>query len=100
MKIKSTLLSLLLLTLSACASTATKSSEHLQLMDGSNLFIDDGNVIKITDKTGKTVSKSGVLELANGDFIYIRRDGTVTKIEENKPSHGHNSKSSSSGHSH
>jgi len=98
-RIKSISLLFLLLTLSACAST-TKSNGSLQLMDGFNLFTNNGKLVKITDKTGNIVSKRGMLELANGDFIYIRRDGTVTKIEENKPSHEHNSKSSSSAHSH
>ena len=101
MKIKLISLSLLLITLSACASTATKSNDPIQLMDGSNLFIDNGKAVKITDKTGETVSikKGGMLELANGDYIYIRLDGTVKKLGESKSSHGHSSKSSS-GHSH
>ncbi|MFK5948302.1 MAG: hypothetical protein QM500_05995 [Methylococcales bacterium] len=101
MKLKLIALSLLLTTLSACASTATKHNEPLRLMDGSNLFIDNGRVIKIADKTGSTVDipKGKMLELANGDFLYIRRDGTVKEIEESKSSHGDSSKSSS-GHSH
>jgi hypothetical protein len=101
MKIKSISLLLLLITLSACASNATKSNEPIQLMDGSNLFIDKGKAVKITDKTGETVSikKGGMLELANGDYIYIQRDGSVKKMGGSKSSHGHNSKSSS-GHSH
>jgi ABC-type Fe3+-hydroxamate transport system substrate-binding protein len=101
MKIKSILFLLLLITLSACASNTTKSNEPIQLMDGSNLFIVKGKVVKITDKTGATVEiQTGRMqELANGDYIYIRRDGTVSKMGESKSSHGHSSKSSS-GHSH
>ncbi len=102
MKIKLISISVLLVTLSACASTAKNSSESLHLMDGSNLVIDNGKVVKITDKTGETVDiqKGKMQELANGDFIYIRRDGTINKIGESKSSRGHNSSSSSSGHSH
>ena len=101
-KIKLISLSLLLIILSACASTATSNSESLRLMDGSNLFIDNGKVVKITDKKGASVDiqKAKMHELANGDYIYIRRDGTVNKIEASKSSHGHKSESSSSGHSH
>jgi hypothetical protein len=101
MKIKLIALSLLLTTLSACVSTTTKNSEPLRLMDGSSLFIDNGKVVKITDKTGVAVDiqKGKMQELANGDYIYIRRDGTVKKMGESKSSHGHSSKSSS-GHSH
>ncbi len=102
MKLKLIALSLLLTTLSACVSTATKHNEPLRLMNGSNLFIDNGRVIKITDKTGATVDvqKGKMQELANGDFLYIRRDGTVRKIEESKSSYDHSSKSNSNGHSH
>ncbi len=101
MKTKLISISLLLVTLSACVSTATKNSESLRLMDGSNLVTDNGKVVKITNKIGETISikKGGMLELANGDYIYIRQDGTVKKMEINKSSHGHSSKSSS-GHSH
>ena len=101
MKIKLISLSILLITLSACVSTASKSNKSLQLMNGSNLFIDNGKVVKITDKTGASVDiqKGRMQELANGDYIYIRLDGTVKKMGESKSSHGHGSKSSS-GHSH
>ncbi len=101
MKIKLITLSLLLVTLSACVSTATKSNKSLPLINGSNLFIDNGKVVKITDKTGATVDikKGRVLELANGEYIYIRRDGSVDRMGESKSSDGHSSKSSS-GHSH
>ncbi len=96
MNIKLTLLSLLLITLSACALTSTKSNESLQLIDGSNLLISNGIVTKITDKTGETVSikKGAMMELTNGDYIYIRQDGTVKKIEIDDPSSSH------AGHSH
>jgi hypothetical protein len=101
MKIKLIALSLLITTLSACVSTSTKSGESLQLMNGSVLVIDNGKAVEITDKTGSTVNiqKGKMQELANGDYIYIRRDGTVSKMGESKSSHGHSSKSSS-GHSH
>ncbi len=101
MKPKLIALSLLLTTLSACVSTTTKHNEPLRLMDGSNLFIDNGKVIKITDKTGATVDiqKGKMQELANGDFLYIRRDGTVRKIEESKSSHSYGSNSNNN-HSH
>jgi hypothetical protein len=70
-------------------------------MDGSNLVIDNGKVVEMTDKAGQPVSivKRRMVELANGDFIYIRKDGSVNKLKANNNSHGHNSKSSS-GHSH
>ncbi len=92
----------MLITLSACASTSTKNDDSLQLMDGSNLFIDNGKVVKITDKTGKPISieKRRMLELANGDFIYIRKDGSINKLKTSNNSDGHNSKSSTGGHSH
>jgi hypothetical protein len=95
-KIKLTALSLLLVLLSACAFTATKKNETLQLMDGSNLVIKNNKVVKITDKTGEIVSikKGAMLELTNGNYIYIRLDGTVKKIEINDSSSSHG------GHSH
>ncbi len=100
MKLKIIVLSLLLTTLSACVSTPTKSNESLRLMDGSMVIIDNGKLVEIFDKTGAVASKrSGMMELANGDFIYIKRDGTVNEIKSNNSSDGHNSKSSS-GHSH
>jgi len=96
MKIQLILLPLLLVTLSACALTAQKSNESLQLMDGSNLVIENSQVVKITDKTGEMVSikKGAMIELATGDYIYIRLDGTVKKIKINESSNNH------SGHSH
>jgi len=96
MKINLISLSILLITLSACASTAIKSNGSVQLIDGSNLFIDNGKAVKITDKTGETVSikKGAMMELTNGDYIYIRQDGTVKKIEIDDPSSSH------AGHSH
>ncbi len=102
---KTIILSLLLTTLSACVSTTTKDSESLRLMDGSKVIIDNGKLVDIIDKTGEISSKnSGMMELANGDFIYIKRDGTVNKLESSSSSHGHNSKSnnnsSGGGHSH
>ena len=102
MKIKSILLSVLLATLSACTSTATNSSEPLHLIDGSNLVIDNDIAVKIIDKTGAAINieKSRMYELANGNYIYIRRDGTVNRIGESNSSHRKNSKSSNSGHSH
>jgi len=103
MKIKLITLIIMLITLTACVSTSMKSSESLLLRDGSNLFIDNGKVVKITDKTGAIIEiqRGKMQELANGDFIYIRRDGTVNSIGTSKSSHGHNSKSTkSSEHSH
>lgn len=102
MKLKSIALSLLLITLSGCAGTATKSNEVLQLEGGSKLIVDNGTAVQLIDKSGATLSveKSRMMELSNGDFIYIRKDGTVNKLEKsNDSSQGHSSKSSS-GHSH
>ncbi len=79
-----------------------KSNKPLHLMDGSTLFIDNNKVVKMTDKTGVTVDlqKGKMQELANGGFIYIRRNGTINKIGESKSSHRNNSSNSNSGHSH
>ncbi len=101
MKIKTITFLLILVTLPACVFTATKSSESLRLMDGSNLFIDNDKVVKFTDKAGATIEiqKGKMHELASGEFIYIRRDGTVNKIGGGESSHGHSSQKSSS-HNH
>lgn len=101
MKIKSIAISLMLIALTACASNAIKRDGTLKLMDGSSLVVDNGKVVKMIDKTGAVgdIKKGGMLELANGDIIYIRQDGTVDKMEESESSHGHHS-NSSSGHSH
>jgi hypothetical protein len=57
--------------------------------------------VEITDKTGQPVSivKRRMVELANEDFIYIRKDGSVNKLKTSNNSDGHNS-TGSTGHSH
>ncbi len=105
MKIKLTLISLLLSLLSACASTAP-SQESLHLMDGSSLYIDSGKVVKMTDKTGAVVEikKGKAWALEEGGYVYIRQDDTIKKIGESSSAHGHGSQKSSGGggggHSH
>jgi hypothetical protein len=51
---KTILISLFFVAISACVST--KSNESLQLMDGSYLFIDEGKAVRITDNTGEAVA--------------------------------------------
>ena len=99
MKIKSIVLLLLLVAISACASMKTK--ESIQLMDGSTLFISGGKAVRIVDSTGKTVAveKGAMVERADGSVIYIRPDGEVKNLKSGGHSNTHNSKSSS-GHSH
>ncbi len=95
MKIKIFALSLLLVTVAGCASITPIRSQSLRLINGSNIIIENGKAIKITDKSGTPVTvKKGMLSLANGDFIYIRQDGTVKITEMNNSPHTHNSNSS------
>jgi len=96
MQLKSIFLPLLLITLSACALTPQKSNESLQLMDGSTLVIENNYVIKMTDNTGEIISikKGAMIELNTGNYLYIRLDGTVQKININNASNNHH------GHSH
>ncbi len=88
MKLKSIFVLLLLISLSACTLTPQKSNESLQLMDGSTLVIKNNHVIKMTDKTGEIVSikKGAMMELNTGNYIYIRLDGTVKRININDTS--------------
>ena len=91
MKITIFALSLLLVTLAGCASITLVKNQYLRLSDGSHIIIENGKAIKITDKTGAMVTvKKGMLSLANGDFIYIRQDGTVKITEMNNSPHTHN----------
>ncbi|MDQ7089123.1 MAG: hypothetical protein Q9M50_00520 [Methylococcales bacterium] len=90
MKIKLISLIFLLFVMTSCA-TITRENKPLKLKDGSSVFIENEQVIKIIDKTGKIVSieKGVMLELVNGNFIYIRRDGKVNNLKTPKPSKGH-----------
>jgi hypothetical protein len=98
-KIKIIVLSLLLITIAGCASIAPVRNKSLRLTDGSNIIIENGKAIKITDKTGATVAvKKGMMVLANGDFIYIRQNGTVKITEMNNSAHTHNSNNSDNDH--
>jgi hypothetical protein len=97
---KTILISLFFAAISACAST--KSNESLQLMDGSSLFIHEGKAVRLTNKAGEAVAvkKGAMLELENGNYIYINQDKSVNKINTDNNSHAHDTNSSSSGHSH
>ncbi len=100
---KSILIPFMLLTVVACASSnpALKNNESVQLMDGSYLYIEGGKAVRIADSTGEPVAvkKGAMMELANGDFVYVKRDGSVNKIETDSHAHKHDS-NAVSGHSH
>jgi hypothetical protein len=99
MKIKIIVLSLMLITIAGCASITPIRNKSLRLIDGSSLIIENGKAIKITDKTGATRTvKKGTMTLANGDFIYIRQNGTVKITEMNNSAHTHNSNNSDNDH--
>ncbi len=70
----------------ACASTtkhdSVREKDVLQVIDGSTVFIEYGKVVHIVDSQGKTVpvKKGAMMELADGNFIYVRQDRSVKKI--------------------
>jgi len=100
---KSIIIPFILLAVAACASSnsAMKNNESVHLMDGSYLYIEGGKAVRIIDSTGEpaAVKKGAMMELVNGDFIYVKRDGSVDKIKTDSHSHTHKS-NSTSGHSH
>ena len=87
MKIKIVTLSILLAVLSACASITPIKNKNLRLINGASLLIENGKATKIITSTGATVSvKKGMMELDNGDFIYIGQDGRVKIMKTNNSS--------------
>jgi hypothetical protein len=92
------LIPFLLVAISACA--AMKSNESIHLMDGSYLFVEEGKAERIVDSTGEIVGvkKGTIMELANGNFIYIKQDGSVNKIKTD--SYSRKLDENNNGHSH
>lgn len=87
MKLKLVTLLVLLAVLSACASITPIRNKQLRLINGSSLLIENGKATKIIDTTGATISvEKGVMELDNGDFIYIGQDGRVKIMKTNNSS--------------
>jgi hypothetical protein len=68
------LIPLLLLSASVCATEAANNNEPLKLKNGSYLFINQDNTMRMVDSAGKPLNmKDGVeMELSNGDLIMMK----------------------------